>query len=213
MNPTSTSVRAVRQVGPDAIALDLETPGGFDASPGQFVKLTLDIDGETHSRFYTISSPTVEETFETTIEIDEEGKVGPRLTTLKPGDTARVAGPFGNAYYEGESSTAILAGGPGVGPAVGIAERTIEEGGETAVVYRDNEPIHRERLDALREAGAFVNVLDEDESLTNAVESALAGEAGEQVFVYGFAEFLDAATDALGAAGGDPDRAKVENFG
>lgn len=213
MDPTSTAVAAVRRVGPDAIALDLETPDGFDARPGQFVKLSLDVAGETHSRFYTLSSPRVGETFEVTVGIDPEGEVGPRLEALEPGDTITVAGPFGNAYYEDESRTLVLAGGPGVGPAVGIAERTIEDGGEAAVVYRDDDPIHRDRLDALDDAGASVIVLGADEDLTRAVERTLVGDGNEQVFVYGFAAFLDAATDAIGAAGGDPDRAKVENFG
>ena len=213
MDSTETSVEAVRHVGPDAIALDIHTPEKFDARPGQFVRLSLDIDGEHQSRFYTLSSPGVEDTFELTVGIDDEGDVGPRLADLEPGESVTVAGPFGNAYYEDESRTTILAGGPGVGPAVGIAERTLTDGGETGVIYRDDDPIHRDRLDALGEAGAFVSVLDESANLTEPAERALTGAADEQVFVYGFAEFLDAATDALQSVGGDPDRAKVENFG
>jgi ferredoxin-NADP reductase len=213
MDPTATPVESVRSVGPDAIALDIHTPDGFDARPGQFVKLSLDIDGERHSRFYTLSSPDVADTFETTVGIDPEGDVGPRLATLDPGDRVTVAGPFGNAYYEDESRTTVLAGGPGVGPAIGIAERTLNDGGESAIVYRDDDPIHDERLTALDDAGANVAILGEDEDMTGAVENALAGTSDEQVFVYGFADFLDVATDALQAAGGDPDRAKVENFG
>ncbi|EMA47488.1 Oxidoreductase FAD-binding domain protein [Halococcus morrhuae DSM 1307] len=213
MEPTRTRIRAVRDVGPDAIALDLETPEEFDARPGQFVKLSLDIDGERLSRFYTLSSPSVEEAFEITVAVDPEGDVGPKLASLELDDTIVVAGPFGNAYYENESRTTVLAGGPGVGPAIGIAERTLADGGDSAVVYRDDEPIHDERLAALDEAGAAVTVLDGDEPMTDAVADVLAGTPDEQVLVYGFADFLDAATDALQAAGGDPDRAKVENFG
>ncbi|HET7322997.1 MAG TPA: FAD-binding oxidoreductase [Halococcus sp.] len=213
MNSTDTRVRAVRRVGPDAVALDIETPDGFDAQPGQFIKLSLDIGGERRSRFYTLSSPTVEDTFEITVGVEPGGDVGPYLADLESGDTIELAGPFGNAYYEDESHTTILAGGPGIGPAVGIAERTLDDGGETAVIYRDDEPIHEQRLASLREAGAFVSVLTEDENLTESVESALTGTADEQVFIYGFAEFLDAATDALQTVGGTPDRAKVENFG
>ncbi|WP_049999140.1 FAD-dependent oxidoreductase [Halococcus sediminicola] len=213
MDPTETPVESVHSVGPDAIALDIHTPAGFDARPGQFVKLSLAVDGERVSRFYTLSSPGVKDTFEITVGIDPDGDVGPRLAALEPGATVTVAGPFGNAYYEDEPRTTVLAGGPGVGPAIGIAERTLADGGESAIVYRDDDPIHDERLAALDEAGVAVTVLDEQESMTDAVENALAGTPDEQVFVYGFADFLDVATDALQAAGGDPDRAKVENFG
>lgn len=213
MDSAVTPVRTVRHVGPDAIALDIEAPEEFDAQPGQFIKLSLDIAGERESRFYTLSSPSVEETVEITVSIEPDGDVGPHLADLEPGATLELVGPFGNAYYEGEFRTTVLAGGPGIGAAVGIAERTLEDGGETAVIYRDDQPSHEDRLDALREGGAFVSVLDEEEDLTPAVENALTGESDEQVFVYGFAEFLDAATDALQTVGGTPDRAKVENFG
>jgi 3-phenylpropionate/trans-cinnamate dioxygenase ferredoxin reductase subunit len=220
MDPTETPVRAVRDVGPSTIALDLEPPAGFAARPGQFVKLSLDVGGERRSRFYTLSSPDAADALEVTVEINPDGDLGPHLAELESGATLTMAGPFGNAYYEDEPHTVILAGGPGVGPAVGIAERTLDDGGETAIVYRDDEPAHRKRLDALSERGARVAIVGADEELTPPVERALAGERGDgseaddrQLFVYGFADFLDAATDAVAAAGGDPDRAKVENFG
>ncbi|WP_049898359.1 FAD-dependent oxidoreductase [Halococcus agarilyticus] len=213
MEATRTRVRDNREVGPETIALDLETPDGFDARPGQFVKLSLDVDGERRSRFYTLSSSTVDDTFEVTVGVDPDGEVAPYLAELEAGDSVTMAGPFGSAHYEDESRTTVLAGGPGVGPAVGIAERTLDDGGETAVVYRDDDPVHEDRLDALREAGATVHVVGSAADLTDPTADALAGDENEQVFVYGFADFLDAATDALAAAGGDPDRAKIENFG
>jgi 3-phenylpropionate/trans-cinnamate dioxygenase ferredoxin reductase subunit len=211
MDPTTTRVVAVREVGPDAIALDVETPPEFSARPGQFVKFSAEIDGERESRFYTISSPHVEESFEVTIEVDPEGTLGPWLADLEPGDELELTGPFGTDYYEDEPRAVVLAGGPGIGPAIGIAERAIEEGNAAAVVYRDSAPCHEDRLDALREAGVPVFVLDDDADLTDATAEALEG--GGQVFIYGFADFLDVATDAVEAAGGDTEGAKVENFG
>jgi len=201
----------VRDVGPDTVAIDFETPDDFDAQPGQFVKLTLTVDGEDVSRFYTISSPTVEDAFEITVGIDPDGELAPQLGALEAGDGVRIAGPFGSDYYEGESRVIVLAGGPGVGPAVGIAERALDDGNEAAVVYQDDAPVHETRLDALAEAGALVSVIDSGASLTDPVAKAV--EDGGQVFIYGFADFLDAATEALDAAGVGTDDAKVENFG
>jgi len=209
MDRTDARIVAVREIGPADIALDIETPVGFDARPGQFVKLT----GGGESRFYTISSPDVDGTFEVTVEVDPEGILGPWLDEREPGDTVGVTGPFGNAYYEDEPRVVMLAGGPGVGPAVGIAERALADGGSAAVVYLDESPVHEDRLAGLATAGADVFVLSEAGGLPGAVREALAGEAGEQVFVYGFADFLDVATDAIDAAGGESAAAKVENFG
>ncbi len=211
MDEQVLDVVAVRDVGPDTVAIDFETPDAFDAQPGQFVKLTLAVDGEDISRFYTISSPTVDEAFEITVGIDPDGELAPQLGALEAGDGVRIAGPFGSDYYEGESRAVVLAGGPGVGPAVGIAERALDDGNEAAVVYQDDAPVHEDRLDALAEAGALVSVIDSEESLTEPVADAI--EDGGQVFIYGFADFLDAATEALEAAGVNTDDAKVENFG
>lgn len=211
MDERELDVVAVREAGPDTVAIDIETPDTFDAQPGQFVKLTLPVDGEDVSRFYTVSSPTVEDAFEITVGIDPDGELAPQLGALEAGDAVRIAGPFGSDFYEGEERVVVLAGGPGVGPAVGIAERALEDGNEAAVVYRDDDPVHEKRLDALAEAGALVRVVGSDETLTDPVADAVAD--GGQVFIYGFADFLDAATEALDAAGVDADDAKVENFG
>ncbi|WP_277553704.1 FAD-dependent oxidoreductase [Halobaculum limi] len=205
----TVAVRSVVDVGPDTVAVTLDAPDGFDAKPGQFVKLTAVVDGEEVSRFYTVSSPDTEGTFETTVGLDG-GPFSAYLADLFAGDDLEMSGPFGDDYYEGEARAVVLAGGPGVGPAVAIAEAAIAGGNEAAVVYRDEEPAHTERLDAVREAGASVVVTDGD--IDDAVAEAVTGADGEQAFVYGFADFVDEAVAALEDAGyaGEP---KVENFG
>lgn len=211
MDETPVTIAAIESVGSDAVSLQFETPDGFSAEPGQFLKLTMTVDDESVSRFYTLSSPDVTETFEMTIGIDPDGELTPQLRALEPGDEVILSGPYGNAYYEGEEAVLLLAGGPGIGPAVGIAERTLQDGGEATIVYQDNEPLHESRLAELKERGASVTVIANEESLTEAVPPEAVIET--QVFVYGFAEFLDDAMSAITAAGGEPDTAKVENFG
>jgi cytochrome-b5 reductase len=207
------AVVAVESVGPDTVAIELESPDGFEANPGQFVKLSDSLDGEEVSRFYTLSSPDVAETFEVTVGVDpdESGSFSEHLADLEPGDEIRVSGPFGNQFYEGESRVVVLAGGPGVGPAVAVGERARQSEATVAVVYRDDDPAHTERLDALRADGATVVVTDGD--VAEAVAEVTTGGDDEQVFVYGFAAFVDEATDALERAGVDASTAKIENFG
>ncbi|QZP37222.1 FAD-dependent oxidoreductase [Halobaculum magnesiiphilum] len=205
----TVAVRSVAEVGPDTVAVTLDSPAEFDGRPGQFVKLTAVVDDEEVSRFYTISSPDTDGEFETTVGLDG-GDFSAYLAALEAGDEIEMAGPFGDDYYRGEARAVVLAGGPGVGPAVAIGEAALEAGNEAAVVYRDDAPAHTERLDALRERGASVVVTDGD--IADAVAEAITGADGEQAFVYGFADFVDTATAALSAAGYAGD-AKVENFG
>lgn len=244
MDATQTAVRDVRTVGPDTVAIDIETPAEFDAQPGQFVKLTFDVldklefesiddlqdleefagenfpetidvlDELTVSRFYTISSPHVGDTFEITVEIDPEGTISPVLEDLGKGDVITVSGPFGNDYYEGEESVVVLAGGPGVGPAIGIAERAVADDNRAAIIYQDDDPVHEERIYDLRKDGASVTLLSRDGDLDDAVADTLE-EYGtnSQLFVYGFANFIDDATAAIEGAGGQTETAKIENFG
>ncbi|WP_327053108.1 FAD-binding oxidoreductase [Halomicrococcus gelatinilyticus] len=212
MDATEVEVRAVRDVGPATVALELATPAGFDARPGQFVQVRGEVDGEAVTRHYTLSSPSAEETFEITVGVDPEGDLSPWLAERDPGDTVGVAGPYGDAYYEDEASVVVLAGGPGVGPAVGIGERAADDGSDVTVVYRDEEPAHEDRLRALEAEGATVVMTTEPLSDDDRVREVLSAADG-QPFVYGFADFLADAEDALAAAGHDPDAAKAENFG
>jgi 3-phenylpropionate/trans-cinnamate dioxygenase ferredoxin reductase subunit len=214
MEDRTLSVAAVNSVGVDTVAVAIQSPADFDAQPGQFVKLTLATAGTEESRFYTVSSPDVADTFEVTVEVDPDGELGPALAELEAGDELRVSGPFGSDFYEGEDPVILLAGGPGVGPAVAIAERALDDEHDAVVVYRDGEPVYTDRIERLRERGATVAVLEDGASLTTAVGNAIDRYgADSQVFVYGFAEFIDAATSAIEAAGGDTTTAKIENFG
>ncbi len=212
MESTEIAVRSVRTVGEDTIALELESPPEFDAQPGQFVQVRDKVAGEEVTRHYTLSSPDAEGTFEITVGIDPDGDLSPRLAELEAGDAVEVAGPFGRSYYEGESAVVVLAGGPGIGPAVAIAERAMADGGEAVVVYQDDFPAHGERLRELGAAGATVVVTDEPLTDDDSVLDALSAAKG-QVFVYGFADFIEEADDALAKTGHDAADAKSENFG
>lgn len=210
MDETAVTVRSVRSVGPDTVAVEFESPAGFSAEPGQFVQVFGEFDGEREGRFYTLSSPDVEDTFEVTVGVDPEGTLGPWLAAREAGDDVTITGPFGDDYYEGEDDVVVLAGGPGVGPAVAVGERALASDADVTVVYQDDQPVHEDRLAALAAAGARVVFVADD--VAGAVQS-LTGPAEGTAFVYGFADFCTTAVDALEAAGFDVDAAKVESFG
>lgn len=212
MGTQETRIVSVTQVGHGGVAVEIETPESFAAQPGQFVKLTATIDGAEQSSMFTISSPDTEGTFETTVAVDPDGDLSPWLADAKPDTSVGVSGPYGRAFYEGEFRTVILSGGPGIGPALALAERTVQEGGESAIVYRDDEPLHLDRLATLRERGITVTVLDSDDSLEAALEPVIRGIDDEQVFVYGFQPFVETAQAILAETGGVTNP-KIENFG
>lgn len=210
MDETPVTVRGVTSVGPDTLAITFETPDAFEAEPGQFVQLIADVDGEEVARFYTLSSPHVEDTFEVTVAVDPEGDFGPYLADLEAGDTVRVKGPFGDSHYRGEDEVVILAGGPGIGPAVAIAERALSEDGAAAIVYRADGLVHESRLSQLSAGGADIFVVDD--AFGDAVSAALASVPGA-VFAFGFAEFVEQSKNSLVAAGFDIDEGSFESFG
>lgn len=207
MEPKNVDIVDVKSVGEDTITVDIETPPEFDARPGQFIKLSVTAEGEHITRFYTLSSAFVNDTFEITVGIDPDGTLGPWLTSAT-GQSVTIEGPYGSAFYEDESSVLILAGGPGIGPAIGIGERVLADGGTVTILYQDVEPVHEERLEALKENGATVHVTQDP------LDDLIEGEyADQQVFIYGFQTFVSDAVAALETVGADADHAKIENFG
>lgn len=215
MEGTEVAVEEVRRVGEDTVAIDLSNPEGWDVLPGQFVQVGTTVGDDFVVRHYTVSSPYSDGSFEITVGVDPEGDLTPVLAELEPGDYLSADGPYGRSYYEGEERVVVVAGGPGVGPAVGIGERVADEHGAegVSIVYADDAPAHTDRLDMLRESGASVRVIEGTKGLRDAVSGALDGSTGAQVFVYGFESFLEEANEALREAGYDTDDAKVENFG
>jgi ferredoxin-NADP reductase len=213
MEGTEVSVERVRPVGENTVAVDLSNTEGWEILPGQFVQVGAPVGDDFVVRHYTVSSPYPDGSFEITVSVDPEGELGPVLAELEAGDHVSADGPYGRAYYEGEESVVVVAGGPGVGPAVGIAERVADQHGaeNVDVVYRDGEPAHEKRLDALRSEGARIRVIED--GLGDAVAEVLGEAPGSQVFVYGFEPFIEEASEALEGSGYGTDGAKIENFG
>jgi ferredoxin-NADP reductase len=201
------TVAAVEEVGTRTVALEFETPERFDAEPGQFLLVRATVDGVEETGYYTLSSPDTAETMEVTVEYVPEGTLAPWLAECTAGDELEIEGPFGDVRYTGDGDAVVLAEGPGIGPAVGIAERALREGHDATVVFWGEEPPHRERLDALEDDGATILVV---ESLRDA--SGALGEAGDAtVYIFGFESFVrDAKTVAEGAGFDD---VRAESFG
>lgn len=215
MTHRDVDVIDVRNVGGDTIALTLSSPPSFDPKPGQFVLVTADIEGSEHSRHYTMSSPTAEETFELTVEVDPDGTLSGWLADRRPGDHLTIKGPFGRIFYDGESTVVAIGGGPGIGAALGVAERAHATGNTTGLIaHRESGAIpHLSRLSTLARDGHPVAVTRSTETLGAAVTQLLTDAPDAVPFVFGFRPFVEAVRTAIDDAGIDPERARIENYG
>lgn len=201
------TVEAIESVGPRTVAIELRTPEGFEADPGQFLLVRATVEGVEETGYYTISSPDTEETLEITVEAAAEATLAPWLAERTPGDTVEIEGPFGDVRYTGEGPVVVLAEGPGIGPAIGIAERARRAGHDATIVFWGEAPPHRDRLDALEDEGGTVLLV---ESLDEATDTLAAAEDAT-VYAFGFESFVRDAKTVAEAVGVDDLRA--ESFG
>jgi ferredoxin-NADP reductase/DMSO/TMAO reductase YedYZ heme-binding membrane subunit len=97
-------------------------PFAFQA--GQFLNLSLEIDGRRVSRSYTIASPPTRDGYvELSIKREENGQVSRFLhDMLMTGHTVGVSAPAGRFTFDPKSSDAVLliAGGVGITPVMSI---------------------------------------------------------------------------------------------
>jgi ferredoxin--NADP+ reductase len=104
-------------------SLRFQAPIG-DFKAGQFVRVALEIDGETIARPYSLVNAPGESALEIFFNIVPEGPLTPRLASLRQGDTIMVANkPYGLLTLDEVPDSRhlwMLATGTGVGPFVSI---------------------------------------------------------------------------------------------
>ena len=204
----SASITRIEDVGDRTIALKFETPTDFEAFPGQFILIRATINGEEETGYYTISSPDVRGTFETTVAVSPDGTLGPWLAERSVGDEITVEGPFGEIQYTGEDNAIVIASGPGIGPAIGIGERAIAAGRDVTIVYDGSQPPHTKRLNGLERDGAVIVTAEDLKRATKDVDIS-----NGEIFVFGFEGFVERAGTALTEIGIDTSNVAIENFG
>lgn len=113
-------------------------PIPFSYLPGQFLTLTLPIDGKSIKRSYTISSsPTQGYYCEISVKREEFG-IGSRYLhdTLKEGDTLDVRGPSGKLTFTGKEAESIvlIGGGVGITPMMSVTRALADMGWKGEII-------------------------------------------------------------------------------
>ena len=146
-------VRTFRLVSPDSNRLP------FDFLPGQYLNLSLVVDGKKVRRSYTIaSSPTRAGYCELTVKREEHGVSSRHLhDAIREGSLLDVSAPAGRFTFTGTESESIvlIAGGVGITPLMSKIRHLTDLGwpGEIHLVFAvktERDVIFRDELDYLR---------------------------------------------------------------
>lgn len=154
--------RIIRQT-PDVQTFRFASPDGgrlpFQHQPGQYLVISLVINGKKVNRPYTISSsPTQPDYCEITVKREEMGLVSRHLhDTLREGDSINISAPTGRFIFDGmqAQSVVLIAGGVGITPLMAIARYLTDKRwkGDIYFAYSAKTPndiIFRKELDDLQ---------------------------------------------------------------
>ncbi len=160
-----TSVYEIIKRTHDVKSFRFKRPKEFEYDPGQYLFITILIDGEKKTKHFTISSsPTEKEYIEFTKKItDHEFSVA--LDMLKIGDWAYINGPYGEFIFKGEhAKVGMLTGGIGITPFRSMTKYCMDNGikSQMTLLYgnRNEESIvFKEELDSLEKKNPNLRVV------------------------------------------------------
>ena len=108
-----------RQLSPQTrhFVFDVPETETLEYEPGQFVSFSMECNGKSVTRAYSIASPPGGNRFDLCLNLVEEGLLSPRLFALKPGDTVAMKGPLGGFTLRPSAEASVfVASGTGVAP-------------------------------------------------------------------------------------------------
>ncbi len=171
-------VRTFRLVPQDGAPLP------FDFLPGQYLNLSLMVDGKRVNRSYTIASPPSRVGYcELTVKREERGVASRHLhDTVRAGSLLDVSAPAGRFTFKGTESESIvmIGGGVGITPLMAKIRYLTDRGwpGEIHLVYAvktEGDIIFRDELDYLRRRFGNLKVTV---TLTRDIVTSWPGERG-----------------------------------
>ena len=201
---------------------------------GQYVTISVEIDGQTVSRCYTVSSPpTRPYMVRITVKREPLGVVSNWLHDhLAVGDTVQISGPAGTfcPTFHDSDRLLLLAGGVGVTPMLSMMSTFVDlaEDVDAVLLHHSREPEHVVMADELAAVCAghrglrVVQAVDQDpdgswEGSVGRLDEAMLAEhvsdlLERDVFLCGPAPYMDGVTALLTSLGVQPERIHRESF-
>jgi ring-1,2-phenylacetyl-CoA epoxidase subunit PaaE len=161
MKQQTLSVLQVNQIIIDTTNVVFKQPGlkKIKYQAGQYLNLTLRINGRKYNRAYSLSSsPSVDSTLNITVKRVKNGIVSNYLNdNINIGDILELSGPYGDFTYDFDSNPSPLflwGAGSGITPLYSILKEVLNKNTDTKVylVYanrNEDSTIFRDELDEL----------------------------------------------------------------
>ncbi|WP_084436106.1 ferredoxin--NADP reductase [Aldersonia kunmingensis] len=214
---------------PEAVSVVFEIPPEsrqqFRYNAGQYLTLSVCIDGAEHRRCYSMSStPATGENLRVTIKRDRDGVVSNWINdAVAPGDRLHAAPPQGRFVLdESDREFVAFAGGSGITPVYSLLRSVLGHTTRSARLFYANRAessvIFADALGNLsdRHANRFElrHHLDETHGVATpeGIESFLAGAGECEFYICGPAPFMETVEAALLNAGVPAARVHVERF-
>ncbi|NLF87720.1 FAD-dependent oxidoreductase [Candidatus Bathyarchaeota archaeon] len=150
-----TTLQTIIQRTPNVLSLRFPRAAELNYKPGQFLFVTLRKDDKELTHHFSFSSsPTESDHIEFTKKLSDS-EYSQAMKTAKPGDYAKIDGPYGQFTFEGEySKIALLGGGIGITPFKSYVKNATDKALDSKIVlfYGCNTPndiVFREEFEEL----------------------------------------------------------------
>lgn len=229
-------IRRTEQISTFVLSADPRTTGrrALPHAAGQYVTVSVEIDGERVSRCYTVSSPATRPyTVELSVKREPGGVVSNWLHDhVGVGDTLEVSGPageFSSVFHPGER-VLLLAGGVGITPMLSMMQTfaDLAEDVDAVLLHHCQRPDHvafGAELAALALTEPrlrVVQAVDVDPTGTwtgpvgyldaDMLAAHVPDLTDREIFVCGPAPYMDHATELLTSVGVAAERIHMESF-
>ncbi|MEM9058830.1 MAG: 1,2-phenylacetyl-CoA epoxidase subunit PaaE [Pseudomonadota bacterium] len=235
------TLAGVRRDTADAVALSFAIPddlqNDYAFTPGQYLTLRANVDGEDVRRSYSICSPLGSRTLDVGVKRIDGGRFSSHALTLKPGDSVQVMTPQGRftAPVGGSHDYLLLAAGSGITPMVSIARSVLEGEPDSTVTLcyanrTTDSVMFRTALEDLKDrfmtrfllthvmdeeaqdVELFNGRLDAEKLETLATRGVISPPDYDAIYICGPQPMIEASSAALRDLGAPEDRIKYELF-
>lgn len=151
LNRVMAKIEAIESIADDMIKLTLNSNNKFTGyKPGQFVMLTVRIDGVQHQRAYSlVSSPN---DGKLVLGIKKQGRVSNYLAnSARAGDVIEITQGMGEfTLKDHDHPVLLISAGSGITPIIPIAKQALERSKlPVTLIYYSRDPAFRTELEAL----------------------------------------------------------------